>query len=295
MSDPRPAPPVREPLPLDASGLPPLTPQALELLAAGLRAMELDLSPEVLAAIDAQARLLEAWGRHINLTAIREPVDVIRLHVLDSLAAVAPIRARMEGVRSLVDIGSGGGYPGIPLGLALGTQRLSLVESVGRKTRFLEVAGAAARAALDDRPSIEVEALPVRAETLAAGERRGTWEVATVRAVGSVAECAELGLPLLRVGGLLVCWKRDPVTVDGVAPGGGVRSEVAAARGLIGQLGGGAPEVLPADVPGTPGHRLVVVRKERPTPPSFPRPPAARRPRPSSPGNARGGTGRRAC
>jgi 16S rRNA (guanine527-N7)-methyltransferase len=295
MSHPRPSPPVRETLPIDASGLPPLTPQAQEALAAGLGAMGLDPSAGVLSAIDAHARLLEAWGRHINLTAIREPVDVIRLHVLDSLAAVAPIRARMDEVRSLVDIGSGGGYPGIPLALALGTQRLSLVESVGRKTRFLEVAGAAARTALGDQPSIEVETLPVRAESLAAGGRRETWDVATVRAVGSVAECAELGLPLLRAGGLLVCWKRDPAATAGEAPEGGVRSEVDAARWLIRQLGGGTPEVLPAGVPGAPGHRLVVVRKVRPTPATFPRPPAARRSRHAAPAGVRHGTGPRSC
>jgi 16S rRNA (guanine527-N7)-methyltransferase len=243
--------------------------------------MALELSPGVLAAIDAQARLLAAWGRHVNLTAIRDPIDVVRLHVLDSLSAVAPVRARVAPVRSVVDIGSGGGYPGLPLGLALGGRSVSLVDSVGRKARFLEVAGAAATAAVSAERALDVEVLAVRAEELAAGDRRATWDVATLRAVGSVAECAELGLPLLRPGGLLVCWKRDVPDAAKVARGSeptrDVATEVAAARQLIDQLGGGTPEVVDAGVPGAPGHRLVLVRQDRPTPGAYPRTPVARR------------------
>lgn len=274
---------AREPLPLDASRLPSIGEDARRVLDEGLRHLSLDISPAVRTAIDVHARLLAAWGRHVNLTAIREPVDVARLHVLDSLSALAPIHARIPVVRWVVDIGSGGGYPGIPLGLALGAERISLVESVGRKARFLDVAGAAVTAALGDATR-EIEVLPVRAEALARGHRRGSWEVALVRAVGSVAECAELALPLLTPGGLLVCWKRDrggaipeQATSAGVAAPD-LRLEVDAARPLIGQLGGAAPEVLSSGLPGAPGHRLVLVRKDRPTPARFPRPPAARRP-----------------
>jgi 16S rRNA (guanine527-N7)-methyltransferase len=124
-----------------------------------------------------------------------------------------------------------------------------------------------------------VEVLATRAEDLAAGDRRATWDLVTLRAVGSLAECAELGLPLLRPGGLLLCWKRE-ASADletPVTPSGGLASEVAAARGLVERLGGGTPEVLDPNVPGAPGHRLVLVRKERPTPVSYPRPPAVRR------------------
>jgi 16S rRNA (guanine527-N7)-methyltransferase len=246
--------------------LPSLGADADQALADGLRAMAIELPPAILEAIDAHARLLAAWGRRVNLTAIREPVGVIRLHVLDSLSAVALIRARMTVVRSIVDIGSGGGYPGIPVALALGAGLASLVESVGRKARFLEVVGAATSEALASEQAIDVEVLPVRAEELAGGGRRASWDVATVRAVGSVAECAELGLPLLRAGGLLVCWK-----------GHDAASEVAVARTLIDRLGGGTPELIASGVPGSPAHRLVLVRKERPTPASYPRPPAVRR------------------
>lgn len=275
MTRTQPRPPERASLPLDASDLPSLGDDAARTLVQGLADMGLLLPDDVLAGIDAHARLLAAWGRHINLTAIRDPVEVVRLHVLDSLAAVAPIQARLGQVGAMVDIGSGGGYPGIPLALALRAARLTLVESVTRKARFLEVAGAAAAGLADEqRPVVEVA--PVRAESLAEGERRGTWDLATVRAVGTVAECAELGLPLLRVGGLLVCWKREPA-LPGEAPRGGTGREVIAARGLIDRLGGDEPEVVPAHVPGAPAHQLVLVRKARPTHDGYPRPPAVRR------------------
>lgn len=293
--------PGRVPLPLDASGLPALDPDAVGELVDGLRVMGLELTEGVRAAVDVHARLLAAWGQHVNLTSIRDPAGVVRLHVLDSLSAVAPIRARLGTVRSVVDIGSGGGYPGIPLGLALGAGRISLVESVGRKARFLEVAGAAAGAALGVVEPPMIETLPLRAEALARDGRRGTWDVATVRAVGSLRECAELGLPLLRIGGLLVCWKRlrpatggvareagpsrsaasrhgtSPARPEDLASQVGLDAEVDDARALVGQLGGGVPEVLDAGVPGAPGHRLVLVTKERPTPDAFPRLPAVRR------------------
>lgn len=257
----------RAALPVDAAGLPALGADAAGTLTRGLAELGLELPDDVLAGIDAHARLLVAWGRHINLTAIREPAAMMRLHVLDSLSAVAPILARLGDVGSIVDIGSGGGYPGIPLGLALGATRLTLIDSVSRKARFLEVAGAAAMAELEDARRLALEVAAVRAESLAAGVRRGTWDLATIRAVGTVAECAELGLPLLRLGGLLACWKREE----------GLSDEVAAARRLIERLGGDEPEIVPAHVPGAPTHRLVLVRKTRPTPVGYPRPPAIRR------------------
>lgn len=279
MTRPSGVPSAREPLPLDVSGLPPLPPDAARTLRDGLATMGLAPSPGVLAAIDAHVRLLEAWGRHINLTAIRAPVEVVRLHVLDSLSAVGPIHERVPDARSLVDIGSGGGYPGIPVALAGCLERLTLVESVGRKARFLEVASRVAMASLGEGRAPVTEVLPVRGESLAAGDRRAAWDVATIRAVGTLAECAELGLPLLRVGGLLVCWKREAAD----AHGAGLRAEMADALGLIGHLGGGTPEVVPAGVPGAPGHRLVLVHKGRSTPPGYPRAPAERRGSPTRP------------
>lgn len=286
----------RAALPTDVAGLPPLDQGFDETLADGLAAMGLALSATARRAIEYQARLLVAWNEHINLTAIKTPEAIARLHVLDSLSAVLPLRARVPAGPAVLDLGSGGGYPGLPLAVALPAARLTLVDSVAKKVRFLETvaaavgqaaagqAAASATRAADSPGDVSVldptpiEALAARAEQLAADEHRATWDVVTARAVGSFAEVAELGLPLLRRGGLLVCWKRDRPEADiDSQPSAELAVELDAARRLLEQLGGDVPEVVTVEVPGLTGHRLVLVRKISPTPRQYPRVPAERR------------------
>jgi 16S rRNA (guanine527-N7)-methyltransferase len=252
----------RDPLPTDVDSLPALPSAYGDALDGGLRELGLELEPAVRAAIDDHARLLLAWTAAINLTAIREPGAVARDHVLDSLSAVAILRDR--GARTLLDLGSGGGYPGLPLAIALPAERAVLVESVGKKARFL----ATVLDALELRPRVAVAA--TRAETLAADpHHRERWDVVTARAVGSLAELVELGLPLAAPGGALVAWKQR-----------GAEDELAAAERAAEDLGGGRPRIEPVPVTGLDDHVLVVVEKVAPTPPGWPRDPAERRRRP---------------
>ncbi len=270
----------RAPLPTDTAGLPELGPAYEDTLDAGLRSLGLDLDPGARAATAAQARLLLAWNQHINLTAIRTPEGVARLHVLDSLTAVRVLRDRVPARPSVVDLGSGGGYPGLPLAVTLPAGRLTLVDSVSKKTRFLEVVAAAARGVLEHEPQEPpaIEVVTARAEQLAADEHRESWDVVTVRAVGTLLEVVELGLPLLRRGGLLVCWKRETGGPDIDGSGAGtLEQEIRETTRLLTELGGEAPEVIPVETPGLPGHRLVLVHKVQPTPRRFPRLPAERR------------------
>ena len=251
----------REPLPSRVDGLPDLPPAALAALDEGLAVLGLSFLPEpVRVGLIDQLRLLEAWNAAINLTAVRDPVEAVRRHVLDSLAATSALRA--AGVDALLDLGSGAGYPGLPLALALPTRRTLLVDSVAKKARFL----ATAITALGLEAS--VEAFAGRAEVLAGDPRhRGRWPAVVARAVGGLDEVAELGLPLLVRGGLLVAWKRDDVG-----------PEVAAAADLVGGLGGSDPAILPVDPRlGLDGHVLVTIVKERATPTGYPRDPALRR------------------
>jgi 16S rRNA (guanine527-N7)-methyltransferase len=116
-----------------------------------------------------------------------------------------------------------------------------------------------------------VDALAARAEAIGHDPAfRGELDIVTARAVGRLAELVELGLPLLRPGGLLVCWKRD----DG---SGSLAAEIAEAGPIARDAGAGAVRVLADPEPAIPTHRLVVLRKERPTPDRLPRDPAARR------------------
>jgi len=269
----RPEPAARAPLPEDPWSLPPLGDAWAAELARGLAALGLDPSPGARRALDAHSRLLLAWTAAINLTAVRDPEGVARLHLLDSLSGVALLRREAPRSPSILDLGSGGGMPGLPLAVALPAGRVALVDSIGKKVLFLEVAGRAAAAAMAEagEPAPRVDAIAARSEALAEmPSHREAWDVVTARAVGALGELLELGMPLLRPGGLLVCWKRD----DG---SGALGAETAGAVRIAWAVGAGPVRVLADPDPAIPGHRLVVYRKESATPDWFPRTPTERR------------------
>jgi 16S rRNA (guanine527-N7)-methyltransferase len=240
----------------------------------GLLRLGLELPASVHLALEQQARLLLAWNSAMNLSALRSPEQIARRHVLDSLAGLT-IARRLGGTR-LLDLGSGAGYPGLPLALALPATECALVDSVAKKVRFLAVASAAAASAVaaGGEPPPVFSTLAERAEDLAQEpEQRAHWQLITARAVGSLAEVAELCLPLLTPGGHLLVWKRD-------SGDGRLADEMAAARAVIDAAGGGRARVerLPALAElGLTGHVIIVVEKRRRTPDRFPRPPAERR------------------
>jgi 16S rRNA (guanine527-N7)-methyltransferase len=257
---------VRAPLPAEPSGCPPLPETAREALRAGLAALAPDaaVDPERVGALEGHLRLLLAWTEAINLTGVREPAAAVVGHVLDSLAALPLLRA--AGVDVLLDLGSGGGYPGLALAAALPARHALLVDSIAKKVRFLETVVVAL--GLGDT----IGTAAVRAEELATDPRhREAWQAVTVRAVGGVPELVEIAFPLLAPGGLLVAWKRD-----------GIDDERARALPAIAALGGGHLDVhpLPAGLrrlDGLASHRLVVITKTGRTPDQWPRPPAERR------------------
>ncbi len=256
------SPPVRVPLPTRIQGLPPLPAEYDAVIDAGLPLVAPDLPVAARRAVGDHIRLLLAWNAAINLSGIREPAAMAREHVLDSLAGLAVLRR--SGVDEFVDLGSGGGFPGLPLALALPARRALLVESVAKKARFLEAAVGVA--GLEGQVAVAA----TRAEAVAADPRhRGRWRGVVSRAVADLAELAELGLPLLDVGGLLVAWKRLPFD-----------EELNRAEAAVAQLGGRLAASEAVVVPGLEDHVLAVVEKVAPTPPQYPRDPATRRRRP---------------
>ncbi len=276
---------MRRELPTDPDTLAAMGEAFDETIAEGLRELGLlgtpAAGPVARRSYEAHARLLRDWNAAINLTAIREPADIARRHTCDSLSAVRQLSQMVRPRATLLDLGSGGGYPGLPLAAALPLSRVGLLDSVGKKARFLSVAGAAVAAILAedggeaseangiDNPLIE--AIAERAEDLAdEADHRGAWDLVVARAVGSLAEVIELGLPLTRVGGVVVAWKREEER-------GGLRAELRDAGSIIRATGGGRPEVATVDVASLPGHLLVFVSKERPTPSAYPRPAGMRK------------------
>lgn len=226
--------------------------RAEQLMAETAAAWGLPLSAEQLAQFRLYAEALAAWNAHTNLTAITDREGVYVRHFLDSLAL-----ARHWGAppASLVDLGSGAGFPGLPLKLLWPQLTLTMVDSVGKKTAFLthmvELLGLRG-----------VRVITGRAEELGRDRReRERHDLLTARAVADLRVLAEYALPLLRVGGRLL------------APKGASASEEAdgAARAIV-LLGGELVGVEPVLLPGVEPRALVVVAKVAPSDARYPRP-----------------------
>ena len=160
-------------------------------LEAGLQALGLDaaLAPPLLEYL----ALLVRWNRTYNLTAVREPGEMVVRHLLDSLAVVPHVR----GIGTLADLGTGPGLPGIPLAIALPQLQVALVESNGKKARFLRQA---VRTLGLDNASVH----ECRAEEL---DRPGEFDAITARALATLADIIAFGGHLPRPGGRLLALK----------------------------------------------------------------------------------------
>lgn len=207
---------------------------------------------------------LVRWNRRANLTAITGWEAVRTRHFLDSLSAAAVLPAATLRSGAIIDIGSGAGFPGIPLKLAYPSMRVTLVEATAKKTEFL----ARICAELDLQDTM---ALNGRAETLAREpDLRERFDAVCARAVADTATLAELTLPFARVGGLVALHKK-----------GDIRAELERARCAIETLGGALREVKPVNIPGLNDDRaLVVLEKMQSTSVKYPRRPGipAKRP-----------------
>ena len=157
----------------------------------GLRVLELDatLAPPLLEYL----ALLVRWNRTYNLTAVREPREMVVRHLLDSLAVVP----HMRGVRRLADLGTGPGLPGIPLAIALPGLQVALVESNGKKARFL-------RQAVRTLGLSNASVHECRAEDL---DQPGAFDAITARALATLADIIGFGGHLLQPGGRLLALK----------------------------------------------------------------------------------------
>jgi 16S rRNA (guanine527-N7)-methyltransferase len=233
---------------------------ALEhLLETDAPALRAELPPGFADAAEAYVRLLLESNARVNLTRVVEPDAVARLHLLDSLAALPMLPG---SVGRALDLGSGGGVPGIVLAIARPAVRWTLVDSVGKKAEAL-------RSFVTALGLANVEVLVDRAEVLGRGRSRESFDLVTARACAALPVLAEYALPLLRVGGTLIAWK-GPISPEELTAGA-VASDL---------LGGGAPQERPTGVAALGDHRFVLVGKLRPTPSRWPRRPGepARRP-----------------
>lgn len=193
---------------------------------------------------------LTEWNKKFNLTAIVDPAEVRVKHFADSLAL---LQIRSLSTESIVDIGAGAGFPGLPLKLVCPNIKLTLVEATGKKCDFLKhlvkVFGLT-----------NVTIINARAEDFAK-EKREQFDLAVARAVAELRVLSEYALPLVKIGGEFIAYKEEAV-----------EAEVAAAAHALQELGGGVPEIKKVPLPDSDIIRsLVVVAKVAPTKLKYPR------------------------
>jgi 16S rRNA (guanine527-N7)-methyltransferase len=208
------------------------------------------------------AMLLEV-NEKFNLTAIREPSAAWRRHIIDSLTLYPGLAENPDGTM-IVDIGSGGGLPGIPLAIAFPQFKFTLVEATGKKARFLEETA-------KTLGLTNVKVVNERAEKVGrSGNHREKYDVAVCRAIGPMTELLEYSMPLLKLGGLLLAMK-----------GPRAEEELEQAADALTILGAGEIKVFDAYPEGAEFNTVVVcVTKENDTPDEFPRLPGIPRQQP---------------
>ncbi len=219
-----------------------------QTLAQGLPGLGLCLSEEI------QQTLCDfGWGmvkqnEVMNLTAITEPAQVAKLHLLDSLSILA--MADLRG-KSLIDVGCGAGFPGVPVQIACPEARVTLLDSLAKRMNWLE----------SFLPQIGVapaEIITARAEE-AVAQRREQYDFATSRAVARLNILLELTAPYVKVGGMVLAMK-----------GAAAAEELAEAKNAIKKLGLKLEEVREFPIDGA-AHTVIALRKIAPTPTQYPR------------------------
>lgn len=205
------------------------------------------LPPEAVQAMCRFGQALLEKNQVMNLTAITDPAQVGRLHFLDSLTLLD--LADFRG-KQVIDVGCGGGFPGVPLKIACPEMELTLLDSLGKRMDWL--------AQILPGLGVEARCVTARAEEAVAGCRE-SYDYAVSRAVARLNVLCELCLPYVQVGGTFLAMK-----------GAAAQAEVEQARGAIRRLGGEVARLAAFPQVGQE-HAVVVIRKIRPTPAQFPR------------------------
>lgn len=217
------------------------------------------LDPKAHAALQRVLALLAS--ERASVSSVTEPDRAWKVHVEDSLTGLEV--AELREASKIADIGSGAGFPGLVLAVAIPQAEVELIESIGRKCEFIERAAGEAGIA-------NAHILNARSEDLAGGELREAYDAVTARAVGRLSTLAELASPLLREEGVLVAWKGKRDEDE--------ESQLARAAESLAM----SPETILSvgDRAGSKHRHLHVIRKDGPTPQNLPRKPGMAKKRP---------------
>ena len=225
----------------------------LDLLKSGASELGIELTDAQLELFDAFASFLVETNKKFKLTRITEPEDIIKSHYLDSLTCLSALDVNRGA--SIIDVGTGAGFPGIPIEIVRPDLFASLTDATFKKTKFISEA-------IEHLGLKNAKPVHARAEELGRDPSfREQFNIAYARALSELKVVAELCLPLVKPGGYLVAQKSADVS-----------DEILDARVIIGQLGGKVVNIVTTRIPHTDIERkLIIIQKNKPTPPQFPR------------------------
>ena len=215
--------------------------------------IDIELTEEQVEKFYKYMNYLVEWNEKMNLTAITEPNEVILKHFIDSLT----INKYIESNKSLVDIGTGAGFPGIPLGLIKADSNILLVDSLNKRINFLEFV-------CNSLELYNIKCKHARVEEFGHNiEYRNKFDYATSRAVAPLNVLLEYMLPLVKMNGICICMK-----------GTNSAEEIEESKKALEVLGGEIERVEEFSLPGTDMHRtIIVIKKVKDTPKKYPRKP----------------------
>ena len=216
-------------------------------LDAGLPMLGLELPEQTRQTLCDFGRAMVKQNEVMNLTGITEDTAVAKLHLLDSLTVLCC--AQMDG-KTLIDVGCGAGFPGVPLAIACPNTKVTLLDSLGKRMKWLEE--------VLPQLGVQAECVTARAEEYVL-KHRESYDFATSRAVARLNILLELTAPYVKVGGAVLAMK-----------GAAAKEELAECGNAISKLGLKLEKVEEFSIDGT-SHAVIVLRKVKPTPPQYPR------------------------